>query len=1267
MTELYQPVARLVADVRSRWRRLVLFRAVARAASGAAAGLALVLALAYWAGPKPMVVAGLAVLGILLLVAAAVWALRSFGQRPPDARIARFIEERQPELDERLVSAVSLAQKDEAAERPVFADSMIRDAARAASAIDPGLIVPGPALRRAGFQAAAAVLMLAAVALLGRHVAERSFDALTLSLFPSHIRIEVTPGDARVQAGLPFVVQARLVGNDAPVKAQLLRAEGEDGSEWRAVEMTSAGDGRFTLSLNALSTSFRYRIVAAGAESGTFSVSVVRPPRVQQIDVEYSYPAALRLEPRVEKDGGDIYAPQGTSVRVLVHTDRPTASGQLLLGNDQALALSPDSAGQVLTGSLTIAQDDAYRVALADAGGMSSRGDTEYFIRMLDDRPPEVHVTRPASDRRVTALEEVDIEAEAGDDFGVASLDLVYAVRGGAEKVVPMRIPARMTSVTGRHTLFLEDLDVRPGDFVSYYVRARDLARGKRSSEARSDIFFLEIKPFEEEFTLAQSQAAMGGGASNPQIDDLVAAQKEIIVATWKLDRRAQAASGAKSAPDIRAVGAAEGELKTRVEQAGSAFGSSRLRTPRRPAPPGRGAAPAPSGPRAGQTLAEEDAMTAAAKAMGAAVTLLNGLKMSDAVAPEMEALNHLLRAQADVKKREVQRQQAGGGGGGNRGSQDLSSLFDKELARHQQTNYETPQHSSQENAEKTSSALDKIKELAERQDELTKRQQELARNETRLSEEERKRALDKLTRDQDELRQRAEELAQQMARQQSGQQPGENTPPSGSQSGQQAQPGQQNPSGQSQGQQSGSGQQAQGGRSGQQPSSGQQASRSGSAQGQSEQRLREISEEMRNAAGDLGRNDASQASARAASALEKLRDLERQMQASTPDGQRRAMGDTQLEARQLADAQRRIAAETARAAQGETGAEALRRLAGEEDRLAERMRRMQEALTQQAQGGAGAPGAQSADGRQLQQAASDAAGEIERQRLAERMSQSADALRSALGSPDGKTPGSPSAGAQEEIARAIDRLANRLAPGSPAGDDESKKLSGNLARVQALRERLDDITRQLDQMNRQSANQAGQTPGAPGGRSGGQPSSPGAPQDGRSGARGDGQTPSAQPGRSQRQPGSASSQQSASGAGQPGQGQGESRGGGTDLAQLQAEATQALKALRDLTEQAGHDDNSLARGGAGRTFEGRGMTLSAPGTEGFKQDFAKWQELTRQATAVLDQVESSVSRKLQEKEAHERLAAGVDDRAPAAYQSQVDSYFRALATRKKP
>ena len=1263
MTEQYQPIANLLDRVRLRWRRLMAFRATVRAALLATAVMVLFGLFASLTSRAPIALAVLGVLAVILVIAAIVWGLLPMGEAPSDRRIARFIEERKTELDERLVSAVSVVAQQ--AMPPGLAASMVGDAARAAAAVDPAEIVASEVLRRAGIQAVAAVLLFAVVAFSVREKARQSYDALAFALFPAHVVLDVTPGDARIQAGSNLTVVARLVGNDAPVVAQLFRSATGNDNDWQATEMPRDGSGRFALALNSLSSSFRYRVVAGAVTSKTYAVAVVHAPRVTRIDVEYTYPRALGLAPRVEEDGGDIYAPAGTDVRVLVHTDLPAASGHMVLGPDKQIDLAV-GADRVLRGALKLVEDGAYRVALADREGLASHGDTEYFIRTMEDRPPEVHVVKPASDRRVTRLEEVAIEAEASDDFGISAFDLVYSVRGGPEKVVRLVIPPRATSVTGHHTLYLEDLDVAPGDFVSYYVRARDLARGKASSEARSDIFFLDVKPFEEEFTLAQSQA-MGGGRANQQIDDLVAAQKQVIVATWKLDRRSKAAKGAQSEEDVRSVGKAESELKTRVEQSSSTFRQSTMRDPRS-RPTGRGAAPPPPVVRAGQTLAEEDAMMLAANAMGKAVTSLEALKTSDAIAPELEALNQLLKAQADVKQRQVQQQQASGGSGGNRNIQDMSSLFDKELARHQQTNYETPKSAAQQDDQKAS-AIDKIKDLARRQDELLQRQQDLARNREQMSAEEIKRQLESLTREQNELRQRAEELAQQMARatsapdsasaarQDQGRGQQQNQQQNGQQSGQQSQSGQPQPS--QAGQQSGGGQpnrpgqqgqtaqqQGQSGQPGQQGQSGQSDSPSARTGSQNGKDMRDISEEMRNAATDLGRQQTDQASARAARALEKLRDLEHQLEASTPDGRRRALGDLQLEARQLADAERQIAAESKRAAQNPNDAskDTLRRLAGDQDRLADRLGRVQQGLKQQGNSAATAPGKDGADARGLQEAAGNAAREMDRQRLSQRMQQSADAMRAAAGQPDpkanGKNPAAPSSegtpNAQEDIARALDRVADSLVAAGRKGDDDSQKLSSNLSRAQELRERLDNLSRQLDQLNQRPAD--AQASSAANGRSTGQQN--------------------AQASQSSQAPGDNGSK--------PGQGQGGAGGSSVDVGQVRQQLNREVQEVRELIDQLRREDPAYAQGGTGLTFEGQGMTLSAPGTEAFKQDFAKWQEMKRQVSAALEQVETTLAKKLQERNAKDRLSAGSDDQAPAAYQHQVDSYFKALATRKK-
>jgi hypothetical protein len=513
----YDDIRQLIDRVRARWRALVALRALLRGALIAAMVVGAALIGSRWTDGAPIALMALAAAAAAGAAGAIAWCVGPLRWVPADSRVARYIEERALSLDDRLATAVDVAQ---AQNPPALAGLMIADAARRSSAIDVDTIVSRESLRRAGFQAAAALVALGVVLFASRGPARQAVDAAALTLFPERVNLLVTPGNARVKAGTPLSIDARLVGNRAPIIAQVQIA---DGDHWRTAEMTSDTAGAFRLAMPSVGAPFKYRVVAGAVTSPTYEIAVVVPPRVTRIDVHYTYPSGLRLAPRTEADGGDIYAPAGTDVRVQVFTDRPAATGQMALGSGKPIALALDRPTE-LSASLTVTGDDSYRLVLADRDGIGNPGDTEYFIRTLEDRPPEVRLLKPGTDRSVTRLEEVDIEAQAEDDYGVARLDLVYSVKGGAERVVPLTIPRASANVTGRHTLFLEELDVQPGDFVSYYVRARDLTRGTRPNEARSDIFFLEVRPYEQEFALAQSQGNMPGG-NQSGIDDLVAAQ----------------------------------------------------------------------------------------------------------------------------------------------------------------------------------------------------------------------------------------------------------------------------------------------------------------------------------------------------------------------------------------------------------------------------------------------------------------------------------------------------------------------------------------------------------------------------------------------------------------------------------------------------------------------------------------------------------------------------------------------------------------------
>jgi hypothetical protein len=81
---------------------------------------------------------------------------------------------------------------------------------------------------------------------------------------------------------------------------------------------------------------------------------------------------------------------------------------------------------------------------------------------------------------------------------------------------------------------------------VSYFVWADDYGPDGQVRRTYSDMFFAEVRPFEEIFRADQSDAAAGQGqgegegqgqGQGGQSTRLSELQKQIVIATWKLQR----------------------------------------------------------------------------------------------------------------------------------------------------------------------------------------------------------------------------------------------------------------------------------------------------------------------------------------------------------------------------------------------------------------------------------------------------------------------------------------------------------------------------------------------------------------------------------------------------------------------------------------------------------------------------------------------------------------------------------------------------------
>src|SRR5260370_25089765 len=105
----YSEIHRLIDRVRRRWRAQRLFEATVRGALAGAAVLGVALVAIRWSAGAPLALAVIVGAAFLLAAAALARALGPLRRSPGDTQVARFLEERAPSFDARLVSAFDVS------------------------------------------------------------------------------------------------------------------------------------------------------------------------------------------------------------------------------------------------------------------------------------------------------------------------------------------------------------------------------------------------------------------------------------------------------------------------------------------------------------------------------------------------------------------------------------------------------------------------------------------------------------------------------------------------------------------------------------------------------------------------------------------------------------------------------------------------------------------------------------------------------------------------------------------------------------------------------------------------------------------------------------------------------------------------------------------------------------------------------------------------------------------------------------------------------
>jgi hypothetical protein len=408
--------------------------------------------------------------------------------------IARFIETRHPELQERLSSAVELLTSKDAPEirgSEALIGALAAEATHDADRVRPRAEIPLKSARPFLVAAVGIVAIFVAIFEFYPNAHDLFLRAVAPYLNLPNVKaymLRVTPGDATLAEEQRLEVEAD-VANLAVRRATLYKVM-PDGSE-RGELMTplppnDQGERRFTLTCPPATQSFRYRVHAGDGLTRYYDVTVVPPPLVKRTDVQYKFPAYTGKEPATDTGAtGDIRAVAGTVATVSAITNKRIKTAELRINGQPApretiqVKESPEGASLCQFDiKLTPKMRGRWALVLSDEYGFTKTS-AEHMIEALPDEPPAVKIVAPENKKlRLKPSDELPVGYVMSDDFGFRTAEFV--VETDARKHAKVTVPIAAVKGTDRWSaagtagLTLSKLPLEGAKRLTFRLRATD-------------------------------------------------------------------------------------------------------------------------------------------------------------------------------------------------------------------------------------------------------------------------------------------------------------------------------------------------------------------------------------------------------------------------------------------------------------------------------------------------------------------------------------------------------------------------------------------------------------------------------------------------------------------------------------------------------------------------------------------------------------------------------------------------------------------------
>lgn len=298
---------------------------------------------------------------------------------------------------------------------------------------------------------------------------------------------------------------------------------------------------------------FKYRFETGSASTDWHKLSICQPPGIESMMANVALP---KRPPRRKSVRPYTEQVQNNTLEVIQRSDvtlnvktTDELKEVVITGLDGKQLTKQLNGAQEFSYSFTADTSGSIKFNLVNEQGLANDDVPDLEVIVKTDEPPKFKLISPDGDYLATDVASVPITFEVTDDFGLDSVKMCLEIPGQqpAEVIIPVeegapptagfiRSPALLGSRKFTHTIELEKYSLTVGDSILFYAQATDIDTGsalaKRTS--RSDIYFIEVRPYRQSWRPKSGGGPGQGGASPPvELLNILEYTRAILKKTW--------------------------------------------------------------------------------------------------------------------------------------------------------------------------------------------------------------------------------------------------------------------------------------------------------------------------------------------------------------------------------------------------------------------------------------------------------------------------------------------------------------------------------------------------------------------------------------------------------------------------------------------------------------------------------------------------------------------------------------------------------------